>query len=154
MPLERGNKVFRHPLHQEAVGTLEQLITTLRQCRSYEDYYHFQQDLLTKVLAVQKHRAACQRVAKRLRQGKTVPSNAPELRCTEPVNSPESWELERDVCERVDRQLRSIADALAWRVFNYNRSVIVALSRNQHPGPMADKEGLAAERDFVSAQWC
>ena len=41
-----------------------------------------------------------------------------------------------DVCERVDRQLRSVADALAWRVFNYDRRVIVAFSRNYPPGPM------------------
>jgi hypothetical protein len=74
------------------------------------------------------------------------------LRSEEEVNDPAAWELEADVCERVDRQFRSIADAMAWRVFSYDRRVIVALSRNNPPGPMAGKSGLAAERDFV-AQW-
>jgi hypothetical protein len=153
MPLERANQIFRHPIHQDSVGTLVQLITALRQCRRAEDYYHFQQDLLARVLDVQEHRAGCRRVAKLLRQGKAVPANAPELRSTDPVTTPETWELEADACERVDRQLRSVADALAWRAFSYDRRVIIALSRNQHPGPMAGKKGLAAERAFVIDWW-
>jgi hypothetical protein len=44
------------------------------------------------------------------------------------------------VCERVDRQLRSIGDALAWQVFSYDRRVIIAFSRNQVPGPMAGRQ--------------
>ena len=75
--LERANQVLRHPIHQEGIGTLVRLITALRQCRSAEDYYQFQQDLLTKVLAVQEHRAGCRRVASLLRQGKAVPIGQP-----------------------------------------------------------------------------
>ncbi|MGQ0775282.1 MAG: hypothetical protein ACT4NY_12810 [Pseudonocardiales bacterium] len=153
MPLERTNQIFRHPIHQDGVGTLMRLITALRQCRSAEDFYDFQQDLLARVLEVQEHRAGCRRVAKLLRQGKAVPADAPELRSTDPATSPETWDLEADVCERVDRQLRSVADGLAWRVFSYDRRVIIALSRNQHPGPMAGKKGLAAERAFVINWW-
>ncbi|MBB5808823.1 hypothetical protein F4560_008591 [Saccharothrix ecbatanensis] len=130
-----------------------QLITSLRQCRCAEDYFHFQQNLLTQVLAVQGHRAGCRRVAKLLQQGKKVPTDAPELRSNEPAASHQTWTLEADVCERVDRQLRSIADALAWRVFNYDRRVIIALSRNQHPGPMVGKKGLTAELAFVTDWW-
>jgi len=153
VPLERANRIFRHPLHRETVGTVAELITSLRQCDSSEDYFAFQQDLLERVLAVQEHRAGCRRVVKLLRQGKGVPIDGPELRSTEPMTDPDAWELEADVGERVDRQLRSIADALAWRVFNYNRGVIIALSRNQHPGPMVNKTGLAAERAFVADWW-
>jgi hypothetical protein len=69
------------------------------------------------------------------------------------VHDPQSWELEADVCERVERQLRSIADALAWRVFNYDRPVIVASSRNELAGPMIGKEGLEEERRFVLDTW-
>ncbi|WP_189052880.1 hypothetical protein [Longimycelium tulufanense] len=47
MPLERANQVLRHPIHQEGIGTLVRLITALRQRRGAEDYYQFQQDLLT-----------------------------------------------------------------------------------------------------------
>ncbi|WP_290050362.1 HAD family hydrolase [Amycolatopsis solani] len=38
MPLERTNQIFRHPIHQDGVGTLMRLITALRQCRSAKDY--------------------------------------------------------------------------------------------------------------------
>ncbi len=59
----------------------------------------------------------------------------PAVRCSRPAIGPGrtrrcQWEPEVDVCERVERQLRSVADALAWRVFAYDRRVIVALSRN------------------------
>ncbi|WP_037305561.1 hypothetical protein [Amycolatopsis orientalis] len=152
MPSERADRVFLHPLHQEAAAAAVELITALRQCRSSGDYFSFQQALLSRVLAVQEHRLRCRRVGKLLRQGKKVPRDAPELRLGDPADG-ESWELEADVCERVDRQLRSIADALAWRVFGYDRQVIIALSRNQRPGPMAGKSGLSAELGFVTDYW-
>ncbi len=149
MQPEWAGRVFLHPIHQDAFRDAVQLIADLRQCRNYRDYYQFQQSLLRKVLEVQEHRGACRRMAIRLRKGKASPSGAPGLRSGEDPDDPASWELEADVCERVDRQLRSIGDALAWRVFSYDRRVIIAFSRNQAPGPMAGKAGLVAERDFV-----
>jgi hypothetical protein len=149
MPLERTNQLFMHPIHQDAYGTLIELITELRRCQTNSEYYQFQYKLLAKVLEVQKHRAACSRVAKRLRNGRTVPADAPELRSDANPNDLDTWELEITVCERVDRQLRSIGDALAWRFFNYDRSIIVGLSRSDPPGPMANKIGLKTELDFV-----
>jgi len=47
--------------------------------------------------------------------------------------------LERDVCERVSRQLQCVGDALAWKAFGYQRNFILVLSRNAPPGPMAGK---------------
>jgi hypothetical protein len=44
----------------------------LRQCRSYEDYYHFEQELLERVLAVQQHRSDCTRAARLLRKAITT----------------------------------------------------------------------------------
>jgi hypothetical protein len=125
----------------------------LRRCQAFEDYYHFQQGLLGKVLAVQEHRRACTRVVRRLRRGESIPPDAPELHTGADLNELDPWELEIAVCERVDRQLRSIADALAWRVFNYDRQVIVALSRNDPSGQMAGKEGLETERRFLTETW-
>jgi hypothetical protein len=153
MPLEWSGRLFLHPMHQEAFGTLVSLITYLRRCREYADYYEFQQALLAKVLEVQAHRLACRRVVRRLRAGRSVPADAPELPSGADVHDVASWELEVDVCERVDRQLRSIADALAWRVFGYDRRVIVALSRNDSAGPMAGKDGLETERQFITDKW-
>ena len=153
MPLDRANRLYLHPIHQDTYKTLVSLIANLRQCRSFEDFHHFQQTLLEEILKIQGHGQAGAWVAKRLRKGRTVPADAPELRSGEDIHDPESWELEADVCERVERQLRSIADALAWRVFNYDRPVIVALSRNELAGPMIGKEGLEAERGFVLDTW-
>ena len=128
------------------------LIIGLRQCSNYKDYVVFQQDLATKLDEVQAHWEGARRVAARLRHGQPVPANAVELGSGADPANPESWALEIAVCERANRHLRSVGDALAWRVFNYDRRVIVALSRNQEPGPRHGKTGLAAERDFV-AQW-
>jgi hypothetical protein len=153
MPLERADQVFLHPRYQEAFGTLVSLIARLRRCSTYQEFYEFQQDLLASVVEVQAHRLACRRVARRLRSGRGLPADAPELPSGADALDAASWELEIDVCERVDRQLRSIADALAWRVFNYDRRVIVALSRNDSPGQMAGKKGLEAERQFVADMW-
>jgi hypothetical protein len=153
MPAERARQVFAHPSIQDTYYELPQLIVNLRQCRTYKDYYHFQQDLLGKVLVFQEHRRACTRVVRRLRRGESVPADAPELPTGTDPHELDSWELEVDVCERVDRQLRSVADAMAWRAFNYDRRVIVALSRNNPSGQMAGKEGLEAEREFLAQTW-
>jgi len=153
MPFERASQLVLHPVHRDVYPVLVQLITDLRQCRTDADYYEFQQELLTRVLEVQAHRGECTRVAKRLRRSRAVPADAPELRSGADVNDPESWELEGDVCERVDRQLRSIGDAMAWRLFSYNRRIIHALSRNDPSGPMAGKKGLLAERTFLAQRW-
>ena len=151
-PLGWAGRVMNHPIQQDAYRDLVQLITDLRSCRTYRDYSRFQEQLLEKVLMVQEHRRICRGVAKRLRECKAVPPTAPALRSDGHASDPQTWDLEIDVCERVDRQLRSIADALAWRVFSYDRRVIVALSRNDPSGQMAGKAGLQAERDFI-AQW-
>lgn len=153
LPEEQARQVFGHPLIQETYYALPELIVSLRQCRGFEDCYHFQQDLLARVLAVQGHRQACNRIVRRLRRGESVPTDAPELRTGMNPNELGSWELEVVVCERVDRQLRSVADALAWRVFNYDRQVIVGLSRNDPSGQMAGKIGLETEREFLTQTW-
>jgi hypothetical protein len=116
MPLERAGRLFLHPIHQDAFPALVQFIIDLRHCRTYPDYYRFQQELLDKVLEVQGHRAACRRVARRLRTRRTIPSDAPELRSGEDVHNPESWELEagRDLC-RSEKKLGSMQAALDER---------------------------------------
>jgi hypothetical protein len=152
MPPERASRLFAHPLTQDAYGWVTQFLVDLRQCASYKDYVQFQAGLLDRVLEVQDHWDGCRRVAALLAKGRSVPADAPELRSGEDPGDPESWALENAVCERVDRHLRSVADALAWRAFNFDRRVIVALSRNQPAGPMVGKTGLAKEREFVE-QW-
>jgi hypothetical protein len=70
MPLDRANRVFLHPIHQDAARDIVQLVADLRVCNNYLDYYDFQQALLCKVLDVQAHRGSCTRVAKRLYGGR------------------------------------------------------------------------------------
>jgi hypothetical protein len=56
---DRANRLFLHPIHPDAYNTLVSLITDLRQCRSFEDFYHFQQTLLEEILKIQGHGQAC-----------------------------------------------------------------------------------------------
>ncbi|MBO2448666.1 hypothetical protein J4573_16310 [Actinomadura barringtoniae] len=153
MPAERADLLVGHPLHRQAYLDLVQMIGDLRRVRTPADRYAFQQELLSKILEVENHRAACSRVVKRLCRGKAVPVDSPALHSSGDTNGPEPWELERDVCERVARQLRSIGDGLAWKAFGYDRGPILALSQNAPPGPMANKEGLLAELAFMEQAW-
>lgn len=152
LPLEQVHKLFMHPLHQDAFRTMVSMIAALRECEAYPDYRDLQQDLLTKLLEVDGHRLRSRQVLRRLRGRKSLPVDAPALRSGADPTDIESWELEIAVSERIGRQYRSIGDALAWRVFNYDRRVIIALSRNDPPGLLAGKAGLAAEQEFV-AKW-
>lgn len=63
------------------------------------------------------------------------------------------WDTELRIAERIDRQLKSVGDALAWRVYRYDRRIIIALSRNKPPGPFVGKAGLASERGAVRDLW-
>jgi hypothetical protein len=42
---------------------------------------------------------------------------------------------------------------LAWRVYRYDRRIVIALSRNSPPGPFVGKAGLASERGVVRDLW-
>jgi hypothetical protein len=62
-------------------------------------------------------------------------------------------QFKHDLWERIARQYMCIGDALAWRVFGFERRYIIALSQNAPPGVMEGKEGLAAEREQVVWAW-
>jgi len=142
-------EVLAHPRHQAAQLTLVKLIEQLRACSNVEEGYAFQQELLGHVLAVEEDRNALSQVVKRLAAGRKPQVGAPQPQSGRDPEAPETWQLEHDLCERVARQYRCVGDALAWRVFGFDRSHILALSRNQSPGVMAGKKGLARERETV-----
>jgi hypothetical protein len=150
---DRSDAMQTHPIHNEGMGTVVRLINQLRTAESEAELYDLQQDLLTELLAVEERRAGCSRVIKRFRSGKGVPANAVEIRGPGDPRDVETWEIERDVCERVGRQLRAVGDALAWHVFDFQRNFIIVLSRNEPPGPIAGKTGLAAEREAIHDIW-
>ncbi|MFE9687857.1 hypothetical protein [Streptomyces sp. NPDC006285] len=153
MPSDRLDALIRHPFHRETGERLVGFIRDLRECRMPQDYVAFQQDLLYATLAASEARAERSRVAKRLRKGQRLPADAPDLVIGDPHDL-DAWRLELDVLERVGRQLRSIGDALAWQAFRYDRRYILALRRNESPGPMTlSKDGTKHEIGFAEEQW-
>lgn len=152
-PLDRLDALIKHPFHRETGERLVSLIRDLRQCHVPEDFVAFQEQLLVATLAASEARAQRSRVIKRLRKGERLPADAPELVVGD-QHDIEDWRLESDVLERVGRQLRSIGDAMAWRAFAYDRRYILALRRNESPGPMTiSKEGTRHEIQFAQEQW-
>ncbi|MGY5014680.1 hypothetical protein ACWCY6_42560 [Streptomyces sp. 900105755] len=134
-----------HPRHQAMQQVLADLIQQLRDCETVEAGIIFQRDLLTRLLEVEEDRWELKRAFTRVRKGKSPQPEAPEPQSGRDLNDVATWRFEHAVCERLSRQLRSVGDALAWRVFGFHRPFILALSRNDSPGPMYGKAGLKAE---------
>src|SRR3954469_3036880 len=108
--------MMMHPRHQAMQPVLAQLIQQLRDCETAEAGVDFQRDLLARLLDVEKDRAGFKRAAKRMRGGKGPHPEAPEPQSGRDLTDVETWQFEQEVCERLARQLRSVGDALAWRV--------------------------------------
>ncbi|MEV4590952.1 hypothetical protein [Streptomyces chartreusis] len=134
-----------HPRHRAMQPVLVQLIQQLRDCGTVEAGVELQRALLTRLLDVEKDRWEFKHAATRMRKGKQPLAEAPEPQSGRDPSDIATWRFEHDVCERLARQLRSVGDALAWRVFGFHRPFILALCRNQSPGPMYGKAGLPAE---------
>lgn len=145
--------VVLHPAHRLLVPRLAELVRWLRDCESPGDYYEFQRHLAGDLYRVEERSAQCSHVIKRLRAGRSVPTEYPELSCAPGSARMEDWEVEAFVYERMARQLRTAGDGLAWRCFGYDRRVIIVLSRNDSPGPMYGKSGLPYELGRVEECW-
>jgi hypothetical protein len=139
------NRVMQHPAQQANIGVIAVLITELRACRTLVDYDELQRRLFQFVYSREEHKGNCRRCAARLRRGRTLPTPLPQLPPGADPRDPETWQIEDLVFNRICRQLRAVGDALAWRVSNYDRRFIIALSSNDSPGPMAGKSGLPHE---------
>ena len=151
--LDSFQQVLDHPRHRAAQGTLVELIGQLRTCSNVTEGYEFQQSLLSQILAVDEDRYAFRGVIKRMADGRSPQAGAPEPQSGLDPALPSTWQLEHDICERVARQFRCVGDALAWRVFGFEREYITTLARNQSPGTMAQKVGLPAELAVVERAW-
>lgn len=141
--------VLNHPRHQAAQKAVTELIQQLRECADVEDGHALQQALLGHVLAVEADRNAFSQAVKRFGDRKGPQHGVPDPQSGLDLALPETWELERDICERIGRQYRCVGDALAWRVFGFQRKQIIALCQNAPPGVWAGKGGVAAERAVV-----
>ena len=142
-----------HPRQLAALDTLAGLIGQLRACENVKDGYEFQQELLRLRLAADEDRMAFRQAVRRIHSGKQPQPHAPEPQSGLDPSSLATWQIEHDVCERLGRQYRCVGDALAWRVFGFQRKYILALSRNDPPGSMARKAGLATEQATVEQAW-
>jgi hypothetical protein len=141
--------VFTHPRHEAAQKALPDLIMQLRAAANVTDGYEFQQELIAHVRETEEVRNSFSKAVKRIEDGKSPQPGAPEPQSGRDPALLETWQLERDVCERIARQFRCVGDALAWRVFGFERRNIIALCQNDPPGVWAGKAGAPAELDAV-----
>lgn len=137
--------VLGHPQHLAAQPVLAELIQQLRDCANVKDGYEFQQSLLGYLSQADHARAAFATAVKRMRNGRPPQRDAPDPQSGLDPGDLETWQLERDIYERLVRQYKCVGDALAWRVFGFERKQIIAICQNESPGAFADKVGRAAE---------
>jgi hypothetical protein len=147
------NAILTHPQHQHALRNLIVLIRELHDCHTPEDFYHFQHQLRGLVIEIEKRRSAISRQIKRLDSRLKISADAPALGTNLDPSDRDAWVFESDVYERVWRQLKTLADALAWKAFSYERRIVIALSRAEAPGPMYGKAGLEKELEIIEAAW-
>jgi hypothetical protein len=151
--LDSFQLVLDHPRHRAAQETLVGLIGQLRACTNVNEGHEFQEALLSQILAVEEDRHAFRGAIKRMAGGKSPQAGVREPQSGLDPALSSTWQLELDICERVARQFRCVGDALAWRVFGFERDYITTLARNQSPGMMAGKLGLPAELALVEKVW-
>ena len=142
-----------HPTQAWSAETVESLLAHLRLCVEPADYFDVQIELFNHVIRVDGARARVSQNLKRTRRGLPPADGAPTPDAGRDPAARETWQIEDLVFERTARQLRSVGDALAWRVSGFDRRYITAVSQNAPPGPMAGKTGLQAELDAVNSRW-
>jgi hypothetical protein len=145
--------ILKHPAQQAMLGTIAKFITLLRELKTPEDCHEFQHYLFAEIHKADERRGKCSRVAKRLRRGERLPANAPLPPPTGDPRQLATWEREVYVYDRLARQLRTIGDGFAWTCFHYDRRMILALARNDSPGPIYPKKGLPYELGAIEELW-
>lgn len=141
-PPEEIAVLLGHSVQREIARLIGELVGELRTLDGPGDYYEFQRELAGHVYDAQRRQAESSRNLKRERSGRAV---------VEP-DAP-TWTLSLALWDRTVRQLRAVGDALAWRLFGFDRRYILALSRNQAAGPVVGKEGLGWELGAVKDAW-
>lgn len=153
LPREMIGMVASHPAQQANIVTIVRLINALRQCEEWSEFHDFQKHLFRELFQVEERRAECSRIIKRLQRGEKLPKDCPALPINGDPMKAASWKIEAYVFERLARQLRTVGDAMAWKCFNYDRRMIVAMSFNASAGPISRKEGLGYELGRVEELW-
>jgi hypothetical protein len=158
--------MMRHPEQVANIGGVKELLGLFDQAHDPGIVRDVQSDLFQASYRAQQAAGDIRRARKRLQDGKApgwpvdhgaelaeFMAPAWRLRCDPGSHADKDWSGELRVAERVVRQLRSVGDALAWRVFRYDRRAIVALSSNSPPGPFVGKKGLGYELASVIDHW-
>jgi len=143
--------IYAHPAQSANNRIVRRLIGMLRQCETPSEYYEFQKHLFQAVYKADTRRSESNRALKRLKAGKTADAPTPPSGLAQ--SEVESWQLEAFVYERIARQLRSVGDALAWQRLNYDRRLILTLSRNSPAGMISGKDGLDYELGRIETIW-
>lgn len=131
-----------HPAQRNAVRLIEDLLVQLRATRTDRDRFEFQRELFAATVQAQTKQAEASRNVQRARRGRSTASAVTG-----------DWLIEQAVWDRIVRQLRTVGDALAWRVFGFDRRCIIALSKNAPVSPLIDKAGLEYEIREVEERW-
>jgi len=165
LSLSELNVIMRHP---EQLANLEAINGLLQRFDHAGDdpgrLTDLQERLYRTVYRAQEFGHDIRRALERLGSGKTTgwPKSHDvdtditppwRLQCAPDCRDVRLWDVELRVAERIDRQLKSVGDGLAWRVYWYDRRAIIALSQNDPPGPFAGKKGLDAERSVLADLW-
>ena len=168
--------IMRHPAQQRACAEIADLLTELRSCgevlANADRYDHFQRRLYLEVITVQARRDVIRREIKRVERGAAVGSEAlatlpdldalggplpfssqftDELTSSRVAGDPTIYArllVEEIVTDRIERQLRSVGDALAWRALQFDRRIVWALSRNERTGAMTVRFGARSPARF------
>lgn len=152
------NQVMLHPEQQRNLSVINGLLNALDDSRTLEDLFDVQAGLFRYSYRAQLAAHIVGRALSRVKSHKPADWAGAQgddaqqfvtppwrLVCDQGSQDPGAWLLERRVAERVIRQLRSVGDALAWRIHRHDRRVIIALSANDPAGPFVGKKGLDSE---------
>jgi len=105
-----------HPRHQEMQPVLAALIQQLRDCEAVEGGGAFPHDC-SPACESREGLPRVQARRDRLAKGKSPHHEVPEPQSGRDLAEAVTWTFERDVRARLARQLRSVGDVLAFRVF-------------------------------------
>lgn len=142
-----------HPAQLRNLSRIEELLEDLDTLETPDQYLSFQGDLFREVFETFGRLGSCRQSVKRLSKGRPPKSDVDPPTDVGLGDGINAWRFEALVFERLARQLRTVGDGLAWRTLNYNRSLVVAMSRNESPGPLEHKEGLDFELGAVLDIW-
>src|SRR5581483_5773506 len=159
---------MRHPEQVANVLLVAQLLADLDKAGDdHEALLHLQADIFRASFRAQLAAGDIARTQKRLDIGKApgwsenhtaeeremVGDSPWRLAVSTTSREPKEWWIESEVASRCVRQLRAVGDALAWRVYLYDRRAILALSRNAPTGPIVRKAGLGLELGYIVRDW-